>query len=272
MKMSKHTIMAIPILGLWIGTGYAEPKYAPFLELPQTNAVPTEVQKQWALATCAVLTESNEDRHDVLGGCDRSPKKIKAWQNSLAKWWNTHNRKELLETLEWIEDGGHRKVFDEMAYVLSAASPEQLALIRTQVADNPSASNKVEIVMRYKDTFGKKSITAWDYSRYVALCGWGYIAGYLTKDEAWARIMPAARLLQKTFTSWEDLGTNHVVGREFWSLRQTQKNGDLTRRCFDKLKTDPSSPWKRLDWNMDLVTPEMMQTNEGKTENRGTGS
>jgi len=195
----------------------------------------------------------------MLGGCDRSPKEIKAWQDSLAKWWNTHNREELLETLSWIEDGGHRRQFDEIAQDLSAASPAQLVHIRRQVEDNPSVSNKVEIVLTHQREFGAKSITAWDYSRYVSLCGWGYIAGYLTEDEAWQRIMPAARLLQRTFTSWEELGKNHVVGREFWSLKQTQKNGDQTRQCFEKLKTDPASPWRTLDWNMNIATPQKAQ-------------
>lgn len=72
-------------------------------------------------------------------------------------------------------------------------------------------------MLKYKDEFGEKSIAAWDYDRYISLCGWGYIAGYLSEEEAWQRIMPAARLLQKTFESWIDLGKNHVVGREFWS-------------------------------------------------------
>ena len=147
-----------------------------------------------------------------------------------------------------------------MARDLSDATPEQLAVIRNRVEIDPSISNRVEIVLKYKDQFGRKSITAWDYSRYISLCGWGYIAGYLTENEAWERIMPAARLMQKSFTSWEDMGTNHVVGREFWSLKQTLKNGDRTRRCFERLKADPGSPWKRLDWTMNLVAPETVKT------------
>lgn len=252
MKTPKQMFLFLSLLAIWSGTSNAEPKYRPFLDEPEAYTPPTESQKQWALATCAVLTQSNGRRHDILGGCDRSPKEIKAWQESLAKWWNTHDREDLIKALEWIEQGGHRREFDTIAHDLSAASPEQLVLIRKMVVNNPSVSNKVEIVMQYKDTFGKKSITAWDFSRYVSLCGWGYIAGYLTEDEAWMKIMPAARLLQKTFTSWEDLGENHVVGREFWSLKQTQTNGEKTRRCFEKLKTDAASPWKRLDWDSDL--------------------
>jgi hypothetical protein len=163
-----------------------------------------------------------------------------------------NNRDDLLGTLKWIEEGGHRREFDAIAQDLSAATPAQLADIRMRVAANPSTSNKVEIVLRCKDKFGLKSIVAWDYDRYVALCGWGYIAGYLSEEEAWQRIMPAARLLQKTFESWKDLGNNHVIGREFWSWKQTQERGDLTRQCYEKLLTDASSPWVLLKWDTDL--------------------
>lgn len=258
-KTQCMAVMAVVVLG-WVGSGCAKQMYPPLLEHSKAYTAPTETQKLWALATCAVLTESNGRRHDVLGGCDRTPVEVKAWQESLAKWWNTHNRKELLETLQWIEGGGHRQEFDEMARDLSSATPEQLVAIRKRVANNPSVSNKVEIVLKYKGQFGKKSIVAWDFSRYVSLCGWGCVAGYLTEDEAWERIMPAARLMQKMFTSWEDLGTNHVVGREFWSLKQTIANGARTQQCFEKLKTDAASPWKRLDWNLSLASPETKGT------------
>ena len=161
-----------------------------------------------------------------------------------------HGGESGIESTFW--KGGHRREFDQLARELSAATPEQLAAIKKQVAGNPSVSNKVDIVLKYKDVFERKSIAAWDYDRYVSLCGWGYIAGYLSEEEAWQKIMPAARVLQKSFASWEDLGTNHVVGREYWSWKHTQERGDLTRQCYSKLLTDPSSPWKRLKWDTDL--------------------
>ena len=246
-----------------ISYGNTDRRYPPILQTGESYTPPTQEQKLWALATCAVLTESNRRRHDMLGGCERGPKEIKAWQDSLAKWWGDNNREDLLGTLNWIEEGGHRREFDEIARDLSAATPAQLANIRIRIAANPSISNKVEIVLKYKDEFGRKSLAAWDYDRYVSLCGWGYIAGYLSEEEAWQRIMPVARLLQKTFASWKDLGNNHVVGREFWSWKHTQEGGDLTRQCYEKLLTDLSSPWVLLKWETDLSPPR-----ETKTQNQ----
>jgi hypothetical protein len=231
-------------------------RYPPFLFIDDAYSPPTQEQKLWALATCAILTESNCDRHDLLGGCKRQPAKTKVRQEILSEWWGVNNRKDLLKTLEWLENGGHRREFDKMAGILTSAKPAQIDELKRKYANVPEITNKIVIVLKYKDDFGPKSITAWDFSRYVSLCGWGYIAGYLNEDEAWRRIMPAARMLQKTFTSWEDLGKNHVVGREFWSLEQTKARGDLTRSCYAKLLISPSSPWSRIRWDLDLTAPK----------------
>jgi hypothetical protein len=258
MKIVLHwSATACVLLALTCITYAADRRYALRSESDESFTPPTEEQKFWALATTAVLTESNRRRHDLLGGCERTPAEIKVWRNSLVKWWGVHNRDDLLDTLKWIEDGGHRKEFDKIAAFLSSVTPETLAEIRRQAATrDPSVINKIEIVIKYKDEFGKKSIIAWDYDRYISLCGWGYIAGYLSEEEAWRKIMPAARLLQNTFDSWRDLGMNHVVGREFWSFEETRRKGAYTRQCYERLLTNPSSPWVRLKWNLNL-SPEI---------------
>jgi hypothetical protein len=183
----------------------------------------------------------------------------------LAKWWRVHNREDLLRTFTWIETGGHRRGFDQLAHTLSKATPDQLKNFQRVVASDNDQSNEVAIVLKYKDEFGSKSIAAWDYDRYVALCGWGYLAGYLTEDETWQRIMPVARLLQKAFSSWEDLGRNHIVGREFWSWEQTQDRGSLTLQSYKKLLTEPSSPWVILKWDLDLSPPKQSENKSPPT-------
>jgi hypothetical protein len=231
---------------------YADDLYPPVMLRDETCSKPTQAQKMWALATCAVLTEYNRGRHDVLGGCERTEGNIRCQLELLASWWGIRSRKDLFESLKWIEDGGHRKIFDELASSLGNLSPEQIAVIGTKFYADPEIGNRVAIALRYHKEFGPKSIASWDYARYVSLCGWGYLVGYITEDEAWQRIMPAARLLQRTFGSWEDLGRNYLGGREFWSLRQTIQGGQRMRECYRKLLADSSSPWVVIPWDIDL--------------------
>ncbi len=65
--------------------------------------------------------------------------------------------------------------------------------------------------------------------------------------------MPAARLLQRTFSSWQDLGGNYMMGREFWSPEDPESivgaNLDYTYRSM-VLSSD--SPWRRIPWGLDL--------------------
>ena len=108
------------------------------------------------------------------------------------------------------------------------------------------------MVTREYERLGAKGLIGWDYARYVSLCRWGYVAGYLSEDEAWVRIMKAARLLQQTYGSWRELGENYLIGREFWSPAQTARNGQLYEATFQRLVSDPQSPWVRLPWRTPL--------------------
>lgn len=99
------------------------------------------------------------------------------------------------------------------------------------------------MVQRYHERLGKKSLLGWDYSRYISLCRWRYPVGYLSREEAWDHIMPVARTLQNTFDSWQQLGENYLIGREFWSLEETRKNGHLYAAAYQKLLNDQGGPW-----------------------------
>ena len=70
----------------------------------------THDQKMWALATIGIITEMNNDRHDLLGGCEKTEENsIRVREKLLKKWWGIENREKLLETLNWIDESGHRK-------------------------------------------------------------------------------------------------------------------------------------------------------------------
>jgi len=213
---------------------------------------PAPEQKMWALATCAVLTEMNAGRHDLLGQMEKTHENISKEKESLRRWWNVENRADLIKSLEWIECGGHREDFVVMGRMLFSMTAEQLAELKRKFADDPATLNQMEVVFKNWEKMGDKNLMGWDFSRYVALCGWGHLVGYLTEDEAWEKIMPVARLLQKTFNSWEELGANYLVGREFWSLKQTQASGPAARAGYERLCKDANSPWLKYKWNMSL--------------------
>lgn len=218
------------------------------------NGSLTAAQKTWALATSAVLTERNRQRHDVLGGDERTEKNVSERKRTMSQWWDINGRADLFAVLKWLEEGGHRQHFEELGAFVESLSPEQYRQLKVKTSLNREASDQLAMVEKHYRKLGKKSLMGWDYGRYVWLCRSGYLVGYLTEEEAWERIMYAARTLQSSFDSWKDLGENYLIGREFWSLHQTKESGDLFRDAYFRLLNDPASPWKRHAWETNLDT------------------
>ena len=245
-------LMILFLTGMWFLSSTeaftANSKSAERQQMPIRIATP----RSWALATTAILTERNHERHDLLGGCSPTQKNVTAWKKSLSDWWGIHNREDLLNGLQWIEDGGHRREFERLGAYLSSANDQQLAELVENAEQSKQARHQVNIARKYYEKLGIKSLLAWDYARFIALCRWGYLVGYLSEQEAWDRIMPAAAMLQSTFDSWKDFGENYLIGREFWSYEQTAKDDQLFRDIYRKLLNNSSSPWNRNPWNMDL--------------------
>ena len=226
---------------------------AMFVSLWSTLAGGCRSPKTWALATTAVLTERNRERHDLLGGREHTDENVREKQQLLREWWGVTDRETLLAALRWIDEEGHRMEFDRVVRYVATRSPEELVKVRDALKDNAQARQELEVVLAHQAKLSDKSLLGWDYSRYITLCRWGHLVGYLTEDEAWDRIMPVARRLQRTFDSWKDLGENYLIGREFWSQEETERNGPLYRQVYQHLLDDPASPWNRCAWNLDLT-------------------
>ena len=229
-----------------------EGPYPPVIPMGGVYTAPTRDQKLWALAVTGILTQANGSRHDTLGGLDNAASPRDQARSLLVGSWGINGRADLLKTLTWIENGGHRKGFDTIAKALQTATPDQLAEVDRAMASNPDLANQVSKVREYSARLGGKSIAGWDYTRYIVLCRWGYQADYLSEDEALRRIMPAAGVIQRTFSSWKDLGDNYLAGREFWSLAQTQGSGAAMRSASAKLLSNRQSPWVKMPWGLEL--------------------
>jgi hypothetical protein len=224
---------------------------------PEKNAQPQCLpssftdRQLWALGASAVLIERNHGCHDLLGADIKNTKNIeKCKQFLLVAGWNVNDRKELIKCLTWLKLGGHREVFNDIGKRLFTLSADQYSNLLDQYKDNKDTLNEIKVVAHYSPLLGPKSLLGWDYSRYICLCRWGYMAGYLTEQEAWDRIMPVAKLLQKTFDSWQDLGQNYLIGRQFWSYDDKDRN--ITEEAYMRLNDMSSSPWNKLPWDLDL--------------------
>src|SRR6266404_310812 len=179
---------------------------------------PLSPAQLWAVATKALLDQYNGQSHETL-----EPKTTsgRVWaQEDLREWWDVQNHQQAIQTLDWLRDTGHREEFQ---------------------GDESRHHRKRKPQTRY---------LAWDYCRLVWVAGTSYVAGYLAEEEAWQRIMPAARKIQSSYSSWREMGEDYLQGRERWN-----KGRDPRFDYVFQLLTnpdDPGSPWNKNKWSTDL--------------------
>jgi hypothetical protein len=233
-----------------VATGAENPKQTVTINQEQQQVL--SGPKGWAVGCSAVLMERNHSRLDTLATCEMSKRAVGSVNNLLDEWWEIKTKEDLLKILYWLETEGHRWRFNEIASKIVPLTEEQYNAIASTAEDDKETLQELQVVRKYSRQLGDKGILGWDYGRYIALCRWGYTVGLLTEQEAWGKIMPIARKLQKTFDSWDDLGCNYLIGFQFWSYEQTRSTGPAVEDAIQRLLDKPSSPWNKYPWNMNL--------------------
>jgi hypothetical protein len=216
----------------------------------------TSAQKRWGLAASALLTESNMGRHTTLAPWDRTPEMVRGQKQMLRQQWGIDDRAGLLLVLTALDQGGIRQGFAAIGRQVSGLSEEDYQRVLATVQGDKDTVHGVAVARKYYARLGSKGLVGWDYARYISLCRWGYLLGYLSEEEAWQGTMHAARIIQSTFASWRDLGENYLIGREFWSYEQTQRDGRVMREVCERLLSDPRSPWNQIPWALNLGAEE----------------
>lgn len=216
-----------------------------------TKNAPVEpgTPRAWALATTAVLFERNGERHDLLAGAELSDASEKEAQDLLEESWSVKSVDELDAVVGNLFYDGHRIGFLKDMKELAKLNHRQFEQ-RLESEKDPERALQLKALRENapRALAMKGGLLAWDSCRMIALYRWGFCAGYYSEDEAWLRIDPIAKELQKSYASWAELGEAYCIGRECW---RPGTNAE-TLAAFEKLKTDPKSPFKTTPWNLKL--------------------
>ncbi|HKC16595.1 MAG TPA: DUF1266 domain-containing protein [Steroidobacteraceae bacterium] len=199
-----------------------------------------------------MIFEVNGSRHDLLAGTSLTPDGQERAKRLLSNGWSINDRADLLDRLTWLQFEGHRSAFEALGQQVDAMDEQEFMAAKAALLTSEQELQQLDVVRQNHRQLGQKGILAWDLIRYIALCRWGFRAGYMSEPEAWDYIMPAALRLQQTFTSWEDLQTDYLIGRKFWSAEQTEGIGNQFQAIYNKFIRHPASPWNVNPWVMDL--------------------
>ncbi|MGV8118638.1 MAG: DUF1266 domain-containing protein [Candidatus Xenobiia bacterium LiM19] len=223
----------------------------------QQAATATGSAKEWCLAAGAIINQVNCDRHDLLGGRPLNSTQKQRSQEVLRQYWDIKNGKDAFTTLEWLRTQGHSGEYKEIAGLIKISDPSLLTdqVLISKGIDQDTIS-QLRFVQKHSRNLEGRNLTAWDMCRLINVAGWCYNAGYITEQEAWGRIRPAAMILQRTYSSWQDMGRNYLLGRQFWQPELYQSEASLFEGVVRKLCSDPSSPWVRIPWQTNLNQSE----------------
>ena len=210
-----------------------------------------------ALAYGGILSAVNGESLDELALGPVTDEIRRANQAMLAEWWEVKSREDFLATLAWIENGGHRKEFRELRWRLESVPVEHLMREIFKDQKDIRGLGRRFVVAQVLRASRRKGldIAAWDFGRYINLCRWGYLSGYVTEQEAWARILPVARFLQSSFASWDEFADDYFLGRAFWSVDQAENTGDLHRKAYRDLIAQ--GKWTQESWSSSLGRGEI---------------
>lgn len=209
-----------------------------------------DLQREWALGTTAIIAKANGWRLNAIGGGTPSAEHVAEVKGLLKDSWDVYDRTSALSTINWLKNEGHRKSYNEdLKKVLSLPAEENDRILK-QYENRQEEIERYLFLKNHGEEIGDKSLIAWDYGRLVLVAGTSYICGYITYDEAWKEIMDAARIIQKTYISWEDMAKNYMYGGEYWTGDAYYSRGRMD--AYYWLLENENSPWKKIKWELPL--------------------
>ncbi len=206
----------------------------------------------WCLATSAILTERNGGRHDTLHSNGNQKDEIDALQHILKRDWSITSKKDLLDTLQWLETDGHNTGYMNLQQQLTTMSETEIAHYTDANQNNSKLHSSLILVKNYRRRLRKGGIRAWDDGRYISLCRWGATSGYITEDEAWSLMIPIGQQIQCSFKDWYSFGISYIAGRQYWRSQLSQEHAKTQMEYFYTLFHEQYSPWRVIAWNTEL--------------------
>ncbi|MGE5398585.1 MAG: stalk domain-containing protein, partial [Chitinophagales bacterium] len=230
-----------------------QPQEPPEQQQQQATPQPTKGKalsdsEKWAWATAAVLIKNQGLDLNILGGAIPDETNMEKAQDVLSELWYVDSREDAIEIIREFQTTGNSQEYQEYQSYLNEMTEDEIEECVS------GFDEQEQFAYDNRDTIGTRKLIAWDQSRVVFVAGYSYVAGYFTDAEALTYILNAAREIQRYYTSWDDFGKNYLLGREFWTLIESDTSDILNQetRVKNQLMSDQNGPWVKLKWSTPL--------------------
>lgn len=184
----------------------------------------------WARAMGSILMSMNEGNVYYFGGYEKNEFNMEAAQTILEQSWSIKTRKNLVKQIKILTKRKENKKYLKEAKEVNSYTANELKSILKEL---PEENRRYYSLVQYNwEKWQDRGMLAWDLCRVSHLAQWGFLAGFITIEEAQAIIEPAAKKLQKRFTSWEEVQMNWLDGYALWAEvdMDEQENEYLKRK------------------------------------------
>ncbi len=213
------------------------------------DEISEEDLKAIGLALPAILMEYNFSSHTTLNTNPEGKDEEDTSKGILEDGWGIYNYENLIEDITWLKDEGHSKRCEELLIINKELTNNNFIIDVNQLPDGDL--NRLNFLAEYYNFINEETLLkGWDLARIVALCRWGYDAGYMSEDEAWEIIMNTTKTILTLFSSWEEFGANYILGRMYWKA----ESGNYEWKQYESvliyyLLFDPDiGVWNKIDW------------------------
>lgn len=203
-------------------------------------------QQEWTLAAAGNLARANKVSLERLSlGFPKS-----LVRSMLKSAWDIKGADDVMPTLTWLANEGHRAKFQSLYETLRGIPAAQF---EEEVGRYSRDDQRLyRFVYQHYDQFANGDILAWDLARYIYVTRAAFNAGYIDEGQGWHLANSAATVLRSSLTSWKELSTNFRLGRRYWQGGATEDRDHA--RAAEWLENDPKSPWQRLPWALNVVS------------------
>lgn len=168
--------------------------------------------------------------------------------------WDVKDADSLKEMLNWLMCEGRRENYTRQAYYLSAL-PESERTRFIESLKEEKLRTEFTIVHYYLRRLPPDGIAAVDFAWCAFMCQAGLTFDYMGKEDYWTYLLQIARAAQRSYSGWGEYVNGFAAGVQYVDCDPTFDYVSRNQSVLTKLLASPHSPYRQVDWNMELVRP-----------------
>lgn len=195
----------------------------------------------------AVLNRKNGDSDFIYGGELRIFAEKEPYINALKENWDISNAKQLKQTVKKQIQGQTHNVqfFKDFDFLLKMGEGEY-----RNYQESTGNYLVTKTIWKNKKSLQKNGIIALELTEASAVLGFGYMAGYISEDEAYKYCLEIGRKMQSHFSSYKEMSDNYLLG--YFYLVMSSGPYKVEKINVDSILQDPKSSWNAFPFNYSM--------------------